>query len=70
MTREQRCRAKAQVVATMNQERSWQEAVAKAPLTVYIDSHRKLVYSEHLIPRDLIVCDSSHLSRWSAWRET
>jgi hypothetical protein len=27
---------------------------AKAPLTVYIDGHRKPVYSEHLIPRGLI----------------
>ncbi len=27
---------------------------AKAPLTVYIDGHRKPVYSDHLIPRGLI----------------
>ena len=36
----------------------WKATVpaAESPLTVYIDGHRKPVYSEHLIPRGLIGC--------------
>jgi hypothetical protein len=36
----------------------WKTTVpaAERPLTVYIDGHRKPVYSEHLIPRGLIGC--------------
>jgi hypothetical protein len=36
----------------------WKATVpaAERPLTVYIDGHRKPVYSEHLIPRGLIGC--------------